>query len=240
MERMESEPGKSEERGAGRGEALRLAERSLEGSHAVEAVIGIAAAALAVLGIAGLFSERLAAGATVALGVALLFEGAATATRFQRLTSIIPVREHEQAQVGGGLTVEVVAGATGIALGVLALVGIDPNTLLPVASMVFGAAYVMSGGLHPALETWVERGESSLGSPRAAGRRDILTHRAVNAGAAARALAGIASAMLGILALAGVGHAVTFALVSTLTLGLATVVEASAFGARMSALSQHH
>jgi len=43
--------------------------------------------------------------------------------------------------------------------------------------------------------------------------------------------------MLGILALAGVGPALTFSLVAVLTLGLAAVVGASAFSARMSTLS---
>jgi hypothetical protein len=234
---MERGPGQVGGEALERREALRLAERSLEGSEAAEALIGFAAEAMSVIALAGVLPSLLGSIATAVLGIAMLFEGAATASRYQRLSAVVPVREHEQAQVGGGLTVEVVGGAAGIALGVLALVGIEPSTLLPIASMVFGAAYVMSGGLHPALETWVERGEAWLGASTDDGRRNRLTHRAVNAGAAARALAGIASAMLGILALAGVGPALTFSLVAMLTLGLAAVVGASAFSARMSTLS---
>jgi hypothetical protein len=216
---------------------LRLTEKSLENSNTAEALLGAAAAVVALLALAGVLPNVLAAVGTVVLGVAMLFEGAATAARYQRLAEVVPVREQEQAQVGGGLTVEVVGGAAGAALGLLALAGVEPQVLLPIASMVFGAAYVMSGGMHPALETWVERGEAVGPAHSIERRRDLITHRAVSAGAAARALAGVASAMLGILALAEVGPARTLSLVALLALGLAAALSASAFRARMSTLS---
>ncbi|MBM4376993.1 MAG: hypothetical protein FJ095_18075 [Deltaproteobacteria bacterium] len=108
---------------------------------------------MAVLGLAGVMPSLLGSVATTVVGIAMLFEGAATASRYQGLSALVPVREHEQAQVGGGLTVKLGGGAAGIALGVLALVDVEPTTLLPFASMVVGGAYVVSGGLHPALET---------------------------------------------------------------------------------------
>jgi len=174
---------------------------------------------------------------TTVFGVALLFESASTASRYQRLASIVPAREREQAQVGGGVTVGVVGGAAGVALGVLALVGVEPAVMLPIAAMVHGASYVMSGGLHPALETWVERGEASLHATHSASQRERLTHRAVATGAATRSLAGVAAAMLGILALAAVGPAVPVTLAARLTLGVAASIGALAFTARMNRLS---
>lgn len=222
-----------------RRDALLGAERALEGAHAAEALIGTAAAVLALIALAGIQPQLLAPIAAIVFGVALLFEGAATASRYQRLSSVIPAREHEQAQVGGGLTVEVVGGAAGVALGLLALAGVEPSVLLPIACMIYGAAYVMSGGLHPALESWVERGELSLQTTLPSSRRERLTHRAVGTGAATRSLAGIASAMLGILALAAVGPAVPLTLASLLIIGLASMLGALAFTARMSVISEH-
>jgi hypothetical protein len=237
MSSIEGEHGPSTEEPGFRQRALRGTERSLEGAHATEALLGTATAVLALVALLGVLPEMLAPIAIVVFGVALLFEGAATASRYQRLSAIVPAREHEQAQVGGGITIEVVAGAAGVALGVLALAGIEPSVLLPIACMVYGAAYVMSGGLHPALESWVERGEAMLHNAVPATRRHQLTHRAVGTGAATRSLAGITSAMLGILALAAVGPATPLALASLLTLGIAGLLGALAFTARMSTLS---
>src|SRR2546430_1850611 len=96
-----------------RRDELRVTEKALGGSNATEALIGGAAAAMAVIGIAGVIPLALAGVATIAIGVALIVESAAAAARYQKLSWLVPVREHEQAQVGGGLTIEVIGGAAG-------------------------------------------------------------------------------------------------------------------------------
>ena len=224
-----------------RREELRVTENALGGSNATEAIFGAAVAVMAALGLARIMPFYLAAIGTIGIGVALIIEGATAASRYQRMSSLVPVREREQAQIGGGLTVEVIGGAAGIALGVLALIGIEPFVLLPIATLVFGASFLMSGGVHPALETWVERGEVGTGVGFAAGeiQRERVTHQAVNAGAVARALAGLGAAVLGTLALADVGPLLTMTLAALLVLGVAALVSGSAFSVRMNTLMHH-
>ena len=47
------------------------------------------------------------------------------------------------AEVGGGITAEFRAGLSGITLGVLALLGIQPVTLMAIALIVYGSALIM-------------------------------------------------------------------------------------------------
>ncbi len=236
IEQQQGMPPAGPDHGTRRDE-LRLTEKALGGSNATEGLIGAAATAMAVIGLAGVISFQLACIATIALGVALIIESAAAAARYQKLSWLVPVREHEQAQVGGGLTIEVIGGAAGVALGVLALLGIEGLVLLPIAMLVYGASFLLSGGVQPALETWVERG--AIGAPAHDARRERIAHQAVNAGAGARALAGIAAAVLGILALADIGPTLTLTLVALLALGVAALLSGSAFSLRMTTLMHH-
>ncbi len=226
------EPGRDYRR-----EELWTTERSLYDWNVVGALLGITAAALAVLGLANVLPVYLAAIACIAIGAALLVDSAGGALRYQRLAVLATARDFEQAQVSGGLTIEALSGVGGVALGVLTLVGLAPSVLLSVAALVYGAAFLMSGGVPLALETWVERSEPSVGVEP---RRGRVAHQAVNAASGARALAGIAAAVLGLLGLASVGPALTLTLVAFLALGGAAILSGSAFSVRMGTLMEHH
>ena len=61
-----------------------------------------------------------------------------------------------------GLAAEFLGGLTGIVLGILALLGVAPGTLLAVAVLIFGAAFVFSSTLNMSSSTQAMLGFASL------------------------------------------------------------------------------
>jgi hypothetical protein len=101
----------------------------------VEAVAGGAALVLAILGLAGLLPMVLASIAVIAAGAAFLFQGAAVAARHRRLALEAGGGE---AEIETGMSTEIAGGLAGIALGILALIGIETVALLAISAIVFG------------------------------------------------------------------------------------------------------
>ena len=114
--------------GAGRG-AMRherdekQTAKVVAGGSITEAIAGLAAAALAILGLTGILPGYFAAIATIAVGVALLAQGGAVAASGTQM----------------------LIGITTIVLGILALIGIDPLTLSLVGLLAAGASILFSG-----------------------------------------------------------------------------------------------
>jgi hypothetical protein len=118
--------------------------KTIAGSAILESIGAIATTALAVIGLVGVFSPTLmAAIATIVLGAAIWLEGGAFATNYGQiaLREGLPSRHLER---GEGLTADFLGGLTGMVLGVLALLGLAPMTLLSVATLVFGATFLFS------------------------------------------------------------------------------------------------
>ena len=86
---------------------------------------------LAILGLAGVVPMYMAFIATIVLGVALLFEGWALASRYSKLLSEMGGGLLTATELGGGITAEFLAGAAGVALGILALLGVVPMVHCP-------------------------------------------------------------------------------------------------------------
>src|SRR5262245_11509555 len=91
----------------------------------LEALGGVAALVLAILALVGFQPLYLTTIATIAVGVALLAHGG------------MAVRETESTNRIGS---EILGGAAGVALGILALVGVLPQLLLLAATIVLGVA----------------------------------------------------------------------------------------------------
>lgn len=118
--------------------------RTIEGGAIMESIGAVATIALAIVGLAGVLSPTMAAIATIVLGAAIWIEGGAFAAS-----------QSEAASPGGGLAralgwseglaAEFLGGLAGIVLGILALLGFAPLTLLSVAALVFGATFLLSG-----------------------------------------------------------------------------------------------
>jgi hypothetical protein len=108
-----------------------------------EGAAGIAVIVLAILGLAAVSPNVLTAIAAIVIGVGLLIESANTGIEYSRVTA---QGTAATAQLGADVTVELIAGVTGIVLGVLALIGAGTVMhLLPAALIVFGGAMLLAG-----------------------------------------------------------------------------------------------
>lgn len=193
------------------------------GGSAIEAIAGVAAIVLAVLGLADIMPQYMAAIATIAVGVALVLECGVNAARYSRAVATTagqPVHTHA-GDVGGGITAEFLGGLAGILLGVLALLNIVPEILLASAVVVFGASLLLSSGTLMELDSLA----ASATGPEASAAP-------VPSPAGSHVLVGLGAAVLGILALVGIAPRV-LTLVALLSLGASIVLSGSAIGSRM-------
>ncbi|HTQ12356.1 MAG TPA: hypothetical protein VMH86_00670 [Rhizomicrobium sp.] len=214
----------TEERGLARVEAT--------GSIA-EAAGGIAVAVLAIVGLSRTDAGMLTAIAVIVLGAALLTEGGAIAAEFSRLMSLSGDTTMAGIEMGGGMLSEVVIGAGVLVLGVLALVGVSPGTLLPISLLAAGGLLVVAA---PSVQRLNEIRLTTSSGLAETGRH--LIQAASSTATGIQILAGLAAVVLGILALTSTGTAVTgisatYTLVGLLVLGTTIVISASAVTGNM-------
>lgn len=196
-------------------------------------VAGGGAIVVAILGLAGVIPELMACIATIALGASMLFESGSVATRFSTLLQeTTSGRTIESAELGSGMTAELLGGTGGIALGILSLLGVVPYILVPVAALLFGGSLILGSGVTARLNaidvTWHEENETA--------RR--VVHEAVAASAGVQVLIGLGTATLGVLALVGITP-LTLSLVALLGVGFADLMSGSAIGGKMLGLVRH-
>jgi hypothetical protein len=197
------------------------------GGSITEAVCGAGTVVLAILGLAGVLPGYMASVAAIAFGVALLAQGSAIAARYSQLVrETLPSEWETRTELGGGMGAELLAGAAGVVLGVLGLLGLATAVLIPVAVIVFGAALLLGSG------ATVDLG--ALGVP---GGHDLprFAHAARQvtvAASGAQMLVGIGAVVLGIVALVGIDP-VTVTLVALLVTGASTLVGCVALSGRM-------
>jgi hypothetical protein len=162
--------------------------RHFAGSSFAESAVGAAGVLVAILGLVNVAPNYMVSIATLAIGAALAFEGA-SGSRYE----------------SAGLPVEFTAGLAGLLLGILAILGVVPMVLNPVAVLIFSGALLLGGA--------TAAGTTSFGASG--------TH----------VLCGIGAGVLGIMALMGT-VAITLTLVAQLTLGLALML-GGAMGGRL-------
>lgn len=201
---------------------------TIAGGTTAEAIVGATAVVLAILGLLGILEFYMLTIATICAGAALLIEGLALAAGYAKIQRESQNGDRKvEAGVGGGLTVQALGGATGVVLGLLALFGLEPEVLIPVAAIAMGASMLLGGGA---------RGELSLeplDTAQASQRSRHANEQAVKGAGAAMALAGIGAAVLGILVLADVGEPLVLSLVAMLTIGAAALLAGSAMLSRV-------
>jgi hypothetical protein len=132
--------------------------------------------------------------------------------------------------MGGGMTVELVAGVASIALGILALVGVVPTVLMPALVITGGAALILSAG---AVERMNDIRAEAFGVGTTA---RAVARGAVSSAAAGQVLAGLGAVALGILALVGVGDPAILTTVGLLVLGAAITLSGTALSGKMLSL----
>lgn len=204
--------------------------RRIARGFSADAATSAAAVVVAILGLASVVPTYMLPVATILLGAALLVKGTSVASRFQQLVHETGGKEPGM-ELGGGMSAELMAGAAGIVLGILALINIAPVTLTAIAAIAFGGALLFGGGetyrlsqLHWPRQQWDER---SLHTARVT----------AESAAGGESLVGIAAVVLGILALTGI-NPVVLVFVAMLCLGGAELVSSCASGTLMSFLQR--
>jgi hypothetical protein len=176
------------------------AERSLlqveSSGAAVEAVGGLTVIVLAILGLAGLGTVLLSAIAGIVFGIAVLAEGASVASEYTSLYNRLTGGTGSAVELGGGMTVEILGGGAAIVLGILAVLHVAPEILLPALVISGGASLILAASTVQRLNSLKM---TAAETPETAQR----VMRAATSGAtAAQVLAGAAAIVLGIVALA--------------------------------------
>jgi hypothetical protein len=202
------------------------------GGSITEALCGAATVVLAIIGLAGVLPGYLASIATIAFGVALLAQGGALAARYsQVIHETLPHEWDTRTEIGGGMGAEVLAGAAGVVLGILGLIGLATGVLIPIAVIVFGGALLLGSGATMDLST--------LSGPITNERLAHITHQATVAASGAQVLTGICAIVLGIIALVGVDP-VTLTLVALIVVGGSVLLAGSAITSRMASVMRRH
>jgi hypothetical protein len=196
----------------------------VSGGSGAELIGGAGALVLAIIGLAGILPRYMAGIAALAIGAGLLLQGVAIAARYASLRAETGGGKTGAQELSAGMTTEMIGGCAGIVLGILALLGVVPLTLLSVAAIVFGGTLLFGSGATVRLAHESAPGEN----PTA---RQATEHTTEAAGGSL-ILVGIGAATLGILALVGVAPMVLI-LVSMLTVGAATLLNGSAITSRM-------
>jgi len=193
---------------------------AIEGGSSLEAMAGLVAVVISVLGIAGYDPITMGAIAVIAIGLALVAQGGAIVARWRDALRRLDGTRYDRNELLGGIGTEVFGGVVGIVLGILVLAGVSPVVLLPVAAIVFGGALLLGGAAQPEL--------SAIAGP--ANRTSI--QEAVEASGGIMVLIGIGAAVLGILALLAVGPPLVLAIVGFLCVGAALLFAGGALAAR--------
>jgi hypothetical protein len=187
-----------------------------------DAVAGALVAVVAMIGFAGEAPRTMVGLSFVGAGTAFAVEALGTARRSNKLAAPNdPVRE----QIVASAFAELFTGTAGAILGLLALIGIEPLVLLPIASISFAIALLFGTGAAVQLDTIAAHLEPSQ-------TRRVI-HEAVVGASGARLLVAFGVLVLGVLALAGVER-VTLLLTVAMSLAVALLLGSVSFGDRMS------
>ncbi len=194
--------------------------RMAMGSTAAEALVGLGALALAIIGLAHVYPWLLASVATIALGAAFVFEAGDVGRRFSYLAREEQTVRSETLGGWAGMTAGFLGGCTGIALGVLAILNIVPHTLVPVAIIVYGACLVMDSGTQASLSELESERFGLRGIPQEIARESASSLSGI------QTLIGLGAITLGILAIINIVPE-TLSLVALLVVGAALLMAGS-------------
>ena len=194
----------------------------VEGTSMGEAIGGAGAVVLGILGLIGIKTEMLSSIASIAIGVAFMVGGASVAMQYARSLATVDISRSRHS-TRGAVGMEMLAGIAGVVLGILALLRIDPLTLLSVGTIVLGAGMLMSGAALSTLESASDyeitpRTEELVPIPSMVGGSDVLV--------------GLGAIILGILALLG-NSPLTLTAVAFLSLGASVLLSGSWLTARI-------
>ncbi|HZZ59807.1 MAG TPA: hypothetical protein VFE63_01355 [Roseiarcus sp.] len=197
----------------------------------VDAIGGVATVVLAIIGLSGAKPEMLIAVATIVFGAALLIQGGAMLSEYAGIMFPVGTTGVAMEQFGGSsLSALFLAGAAGIVLGILALLGLQSQILTSVSIIAFGAGLLLSSNsvwqLH-ALKRAILPADTSVVE---GGGGALIAHEMASGSAGVQSLAGLTAVVLGILALANV-NAIILDLAALIVLGATLILTGSSLSA---------
>jgi hypothetical protein len=211
-----------------------------------EGAAGVAVIVLAVIGLTHTLPGILAAIATIVIGVGLMVRGFNTAAEYSRVVTrsapagaAVPGQAGVAAagfDIGGDVMIAFAAGLTGVVLGILGLLSIHTQYLIPAAVVVFGADLLLAGSLN------IGRGPAAIAAqPGQPGVQAAITQFAGSMGASGlEIMVGIAAIILGILSIVFAASpgavAGVLALVALLAIGAAMLVVSASFSGAVTRL----
>lgn len=197
---------------------------------AVEGIVGLAAAVLSILGLAGAYGFTLLPVATVVLGLAMIIEARVVIRRFAAvMLELGEVRGYRT--TAGGMSIEALAGIAGVTLGLLAMLGMNPETLCAIAVIIYGSAVLFTIGTITMINSIIASGSSKNPLARA------MAASVYNTSSDVRVLVGMGTLTLGILALVGI-HPQTMVLTAVLSVGGSLFLETFALGEKLADMFQ--
>ncbi len=202
------------------------------GGSIAESAGGVGAVVLSILALAGIWPAVLAAITTIVIGAALMLKGGPIMAEYRRVLAHLDKDNVTRAEVGGGLSAEMLAGGAGVVLGILALLGLVPEVLTASAVLVFGTALLLSSGSTAKLAAMRVEYSASEGPGQ------LLAREAAQTASGAQVLLGIGAGVLGILSLVGI-HPLYLTVVGLLAIGATSVLAGTALGGRLMSLLEH-
>lgn len=210
------------------GHGSTLGQRIVGGRTASQGVFGGIAIVLGIVGLAITGThpdvpQYLAAIAAIGLGMSLITVGASLAAAYSRLAARAEGRDLAGGQVSGA-TVDMFIGGAVIVLGVLALLKLIPDMLIPVQIILIGAGMMLNSAGAMRLATL----EAEIATERPIYWR--INEELVISTALVRMIAGVAVVVLGIIGVTT--GSVPLALAALLTAGSAGLVNSTSLSNR--------
>jgi hypothetical protein len=172
---------------------------TLASGSVTEGIGALGTIVLAILGLAGVFTNIVAPVATLVIGAVFLAESMLARAAVNTLNA-----QGIRSGIGSGMSAGFFAGIAGIILGILSFFHPVPDMFVAVAVLAYGAALLLSGGTLQRLN-WLLNNPQDANNPEGAGGTGSV-------------LMGLAVTVLGILAVIGLVP-MTLALVGLLCLG---------------------
>lgn len=190
-------------------------EASRHNGSLAETISALVTIVLTILGLAHVVPEFLVAIATIVFGATLLLRGSTMIAQYARMSVQSGAERSSVASVGdNGLSAMLLAGAAGVVLGILAILGISTNELTAIAVIAFGAALILSSS--STIRVHLLRLATAKANERVVAN-DAVANELLSSSAGTAGLAGLSAIVLGILALAGF-NPVILILIALLTL----------------------
>src|SRR5690554_2732525 len=201
----------------------------IAGGSIFEVICGVGAATLGILGLVGILPSLFVTIGIITVGAGLMLAGGSIGAKYEEVlnSSSAETSTAGVAEASSGVTAETVGGAAGAALGILALLGVEAATLIPIALIVLGGAMAFGAGATRRLSQLMV---AASGAPR---YKQRAANESVRGAAFMQTIAGVGATVLGILTLVGVTTDVAINLVAVIVLGGGLLLSGMAVGGKL-------